>query len=123
MFQIPATGGEPRQVTVPNPAAPASHRNPYFLPDGRHFLYQAGGSSIVVGSLDSKEARQVLADGAPAVYALPGWLLFVRNGALWAQHFDATQLELKGEAVSLTPPNDRRFTSAAFPFRSLRMAC
>ncbi len=108
VFQIPATGGEPRQVTVPNPAEERGHRNPYFLPDGRHFLYQAGGSTVV-GSLDSKEARQVLADGAPAVYAPPGWLLFVRNGALWAQHFDATQLELKGEAVSLTPPTDRRF--------------
>jgi hypothetical protein len=40
----------------------------------------------------SKEAKQVLADGSAAVYAAPDWLLFVRNGALWAQHFDTTQL-------------------------------
>ena len=82
LFQIPATGGEPRQVTVPDPAEERGHRNPYFLPDGRHFLYQAGGSTVV-GSLDSKEVKQVLTDGAPTVYAPPGWLLFVRNGALW----------------------------------------
>ena len=57
----------------------------------------------------------MLADGAPTVYAPPGWLLFVRNGALWAQHFDATQLELKGEAVSVAPPTDRRF-ARGIPF-------
>jgi eukaryotic-like serine/threonine-protein kinase len=104
VFQVPATGGEVRQLTTPS-REEVRHRTPYFLPDGRHFLYQAGGSTFV-GSLDAKEAKQVLADGAPAIYAPPGWLLFVRNGALWAQRFDAAQLELQGEAVSLTPPTN-----------------
>src|SRR5262249_53853022 len=108
VFQIPDRGGEARQVTIANPAEQRGHQNPHFLPDGRHFLYQDGGSTVV-GSLDSKEVKQLLADGAPAEYAPPGWLLFVRNGALWAQRFEAAQLELKGEAVSLTATNDRRF--------------
>jgi Tol biopolymer transport system component len=107
VFRIPATGGEPTQVTSLNSAQSQGHRNPYFLPDDRHFLYQAGGSAFV-GSLDSKEVKQVLADGAPAVYAPPGWLLFVSNGALRAQPFDATRLELKGEAVALTKPTNLR---------------
>jgi Tol biopolymer transport system component len=108
VFQIPERGGEPKQVTIANPAGQSGHRNPHFLPDGRHFLYQ-DGASTVVGSLDSKEVKQLLADGAPAAYAPPGWLLFVRSGALWAQRFEAAQLELKGEAFSLTAPNDHRF--------------
>jgi dipeptidyl aminopeptidase/acylaminoacyl peptidase len=59
--------------------------------------------------------KQLLADGAPAAYAPPGWLLFVRNGALWAQRFNATELELKGEAVSLTTQNDHSF-NPGLPF-------
>jgi serine/threonine protein kinase/Tol biopolymer transport system component len=110
LFQIPATGGEARQVTNANPAGQNSHHNPHFLPDGRHFLYQDGGSTVV-GSLDSREVKQLLADGAPAAYAAPGWLLFVRNGALWAQRLEVAQLELKGEAVPLTSPNDRGIMS------------
>jgi eukaryotic-like serine/threonine-protein kinase len=101
VLQIPATGGEPKQVTSQSSAQASVHRNPYFLPDGRHFLYQEG-SGVFVGSLDSKEVKQLLPDGAPAIYAPPGWLLFVSNGALRAQRFDATRLELKGEAVALT---------------------
>jgi eukaryotic-like serine/threonine-protein kinase len=105
VFQIPATGGEPKQVTSRSSAQASAHRNPYFLPDGRHFLYQEG-TSVFVGSLNSKDVKQLLSDGAPAIYAPPGWLLFVSNGALRAQRFDATRLELKGEAVALTKSAD-----------------
>ncbi len=82
------------------------HLYPYFLPDGRHFLYRVVGvdvsQSIFAGSLDSKEVKQLLTDAAPPVYAQPGWLLFVRNGALVAQRFDADHLELSGESFPLT---------------------
>jgi len=113
VFQVPASGGEVRRLTTPR-AEEVRHRNPYFLPDGRRFLYQAGPSTIV-GSLGSQEAKQLLADGAPASYAPPGWLLFLRNGALWAQRFDADRLELQGEAVPLTPQSDQRL-ARGLPF-------
>jgi eukaryotic-like serine/threonine-protein kinase len=111
LFQIPATGGEPRPVTSPGPAqGEGVHAYPRFLPDGRHFLYRVIGAlveqKIFVGSLDSKEVKQVLTNAAPAVYAPPGWLLFVRDGALVAQAFDADRLELKGEAFLLTQPTN-----------------
>jgi Tol biopolymer transport system component len=110
LYQVPATGGEPKPVTSRDAAhGGTSHRHPYFLPDGRHFLYRVLGTGehrTFAGSLDSKEVKQVLPDGASAVYAPPGWLLFVRNGALLAQAFDAENLELKGEAFSLTRPTN-----------------
>ncbi len=111
LFQIPATGGEARQVTIPGPAhGEGFHLYPRFLPDGRHFLYRLVGlaseQKVLAGSLDSKEVKQVLTNAAPAVYALPGWLLFVRDGALVAQAFDADRLELKGEALLLTQPTN-----------------
>jgi len=111
LFQIPATGGEPKPVTTVDTARKELlHLYPCFLPDGRHFLYRVVGTdvaqSVVAGSLDSKEVKQLLTDAAPPVYAEPGWLLFVRNGALMAQHFDADHLKLTGDAFLLTPPTN-----------------
>jgi Tol biopolymer transport system component len=77
---------------------------PSFLPDGRHFLFvdQSGPEAdrgVYVGSLDSKEATHLLTTDFKAVYADPGYLLFVRGESLLAQPFDAGRLWLHGEPV------------------------
>ncbi len=115
VLQIPAKGGEPKPVTKLNSLQESGHQSPYFLPDGRHFLYKVGGSTYA-GSLDSNEVKEVLADGAPAMYAPPGWLLFISNGALRAQRFDPTKLELKGESVNLTRPTYLPRINRGLPF-------
>ena len=83
------------------------HHFPYFLPDGRHFLYRAGvttayardeGNGVYVGSLDSSEYKLILKDDTYAVYA-SGHLLFWRDGSLMAQPFDERSLQLSGEPV------------------------
>ena len=58
LFQIPATGGVPKPVTKPDTGQ--WHRYPYFLPDGRHFLFALFGAKpgIAVGSLDSDEVQR-----------------------------------------------------------------
>ena len=43
-------------------------------------------------------ARRLLDADSAAVYATPGQLLFVRQGTLFAQDFDAARLELRGNA-------------------------
>ncbi|NOT63555.1 MAG: hypothetical protein HOP19_25365, partial [Acidobacteria bacterium] len=111
LFQIPATGGEPKLVLKPDPARRENLLvYPCFLPDGRHFLYRLVGTDssqkVFAGSLDSQDVKQVLTEAAPAVYAPPGWLLFARDGALVAQRFDADHLELTGEAFFLTQPTN-----------------
>ena len=88
-------------VTTLDKAHENSHRWPQFLPDGRHFLYfsrQPEKSGIYVGSLDSKETRRILDADYNAMYAAPGYLLFVREGALMAQPFDAAKLSVTGNA-------------------------
>ena len=81
---------------------------PQFLPDGKHFLFFAFGSGsqtgaansrIYASSLDSKEKKLILSSNTDAVYVLPGYLLFIRQGTLMAQPFDAARLQLEGEAV------------------------
>src|SRR5262249_52536618 len=85
---------------------------PYFFPDGRHFLHYAKASQepgIYLASLDGKEGRRLLAADSDGIYApsasgdvSKGWLLFLREGALLAQPFDARRLTLTGDPFPIT---------------------
>jgi hypothetical protein len=90
-----------------------AHRYPFFLPDGRHFLYLAlnlAGNSrdpanrIWVGSLDAAPAKPLIPANFNAQYA-DGYLLFIRGGqtggSLLAQPFDTVRLETSGEPATV----------------------
>jgi Tol biopolymer transport system component len=100
LVQVSAKGGEPTPVVMDVDNDVRDHRYPYFLPDGRHFLFYRGLLGVWVGSLDSRDVKQILPDKTGAVYA-QGWLIFIRNESLVAQAFDASKLELSGEAMPL----------------------
>ena len=108
IFQVPASGGTPSQVTKPDSVEYTSHRWPWFLPDGKHFLYLAvnhnapvaAETAIFLASLDLKESRLLVRTLSQAVYA-SGYLLFLRQNTLIAQPFDASRGELKGEPIGL----------------------
>ena len=73
---------------------------PNFLPDGVHFLFThpVGGEAFLqVGSTDSEETRALVRADSLAAYAAPGFVLYVRDGALLAQLFDAQTLRINGE--------------------------
>ncbi len=101
--RLSATGHDAVAVTHPD-ARHTSHSSASFLPDGRHFLYFASAGTepgVYVSALDSSEDRRLLQADTLAVYAPPGYLLFVRNGALFAQRFDAKALQVVGDPVQL----------------------
>lgn len=98
LMQVPAEGGEPKPVNM-NTGKDEDHRFPYFLPDGRHFLFLRGG--IWVGSLDSPEIKQINDVIGAAIYAPPGWLIFLQNEVLVAQAFDPSKLALSGEPIPI----------------------
>jgi serine/threonine protein kinase len=111
LFRISASGGTPAPVTTLDAeAGDSQHWFPSFLPDGRHFVYFVVGSkkrgitdprAINLGSLDPAEpARQLIEGGANARYA-SGHLIYLREGTLVAQAFDADRLELSGEPVPI----------------------
>jgi Tol biopolymer transport system component len=80
----------------------SAHRFPSFLPDGWHFLYLAFPTNTIwVGSLDGKDATRLINADSQAEYAAPGYLLFVRQGTLMVQPFDADRAALNGEAISI----------------------
>lgn len=80
-----------------------THRWPWFLPDGRHFLYLGRSASpeksaIFVGSLDGEPPKLLVNAESSVAYAPPGYLLFLREQTLMAQPFSASRLETTGDA-------------------------
>ncbi len=110
LFLVPASGGAPIPITKLDLSQNVnSHRWPWFLPDGKHFLYYSrttvsGGSNegdaICVGSTDGKETRVLVHASSNAQYA-SGYLLYTRDNALVAQSFDPGSLELKGDSFTI----------------------
>ncbi len=106
LSSVPAAGGNPVAVTKVDAKVHSTHRWPWFLPDGRHFLYLAAShanprspeSGIYVGSLDGGEPRRILASSTSA-QAVPGWILVVRDGNLMAVPFDEKALAVGGPGV------------------------
>ncbi len=64
LTRVPASGGEAVPVTALNPQhGDQGHGRPFFLPDGKHFLYyqlaaKTDLTGVYVGSLDAKPAEQ-----------------------------------------------------------------
>ncbi len=104
--RVSATGGTPVNVTKLDPALHTSHRWPFFLPDGKHFLYVAihhdpskwGNDTLYYASLDGRENRPLFKALSNAIYA-GGFLLFARGDQLMAQAFDAGSGKVSGEPV------------------------
>ena len=102
LYRLPARGGTPSPATrVESPHQ--GHRRPYFLPDGRHFLFFASGpvesQGVYLGSLDSMESRRLLDADSSAMFTPPDFVLFVRQGALLAQQLDLNTLQLLGDPL------------------------
>jgi serine/threonine protein kinase len=107
LLRVPSAGGSPTPVTSFDASQQFLANDwPYFLPDGKHFLYlndnsNPQNSAIYAGSLDSKDTKLILKAPSSALYAPPGYLLFSRAGTLLAQPFDADRLEVKGDAIPI----------------------
>ncbi len=112
LYKVPEGGGTPEKITEAKPGW--TNRNPYFLPDGDHFLYiarDAGGTergssgSLYGGSLSGEQPRQLL-DHASNVQFSEGYLLYLRETVLVAQHFDPKSLKFSGDPVPVAEKLD-----------------
>jgi Tol biopolymer transport system component/predicted Ser/Thr protein kinase len=104
IYSVSSAGGSPAPLTSLGAPTQLGQLWPQFLPDGRHFVYLANNAenaAIYAGSLDSKGSKMLLKTNSAALYSPPGYLLFVRAGALLGQRFDAKRLELTGEAAPI----------------------
>jgi len=112
IFRVSANGGNPELVIGDDkPGSDTLYRYPIFLPDGHHFLYLKTGkqqgvssSEIFVTSIDGGERTRLTSTESQARYTAAGGgnLVFVRDGALVAQTFDAASLKLSGEPYTIS---------------------
>jgi serine/threonine protein kinase/WD40 repeat protein len=108
LLKVNAQGGTVTAATVLDRTKHDTHRWPWCLPDGKHFIFFAtnhtGGdpkqNGIYFGSLDSTETHLVIATDSAAQYA-SGYLLYRANTALVAQPFDPQSGTLSGSATAL----------------------
>ena len=111
IFRVSSGGGTVSLMTNLDSIQKA-HRWPQFLPDGRHFLFHVQGGDpkqrgIYVGSLDGGIQKFLLHTESSAVYAWPGYLLYVDGDTLLGQAFDNAHLELRGEPFTVAEPVGR----------------
>jgi serine/threonine protein kinase/Tol biopolymer transport system component len=118
--RVLAAGGEPEPITQSSGSSADSQkpREPYFLPDGRHYLYlmpsaQPSGAAIYAASLDSKDVTRVVAAESNPVYAEPGYLLYHRGGTLYSQPFNPGKLSVSGQAIRIADRIPYGMTGAA----------
>ena len=109
IFRVPASGGTPTPITKVDNVTYSSHRWPFFLPDGKHFLYLAinhnapasPDTGVFIASLDGKENRLLFHTLSSTIYA-SGHLLFQRENSLVARPFDASRGNFTGEPETLS---------------------
>ncbi len=107
LFTVAATGGEPKPLLVPDAKRGETGLVlPQFLPGGRRLLFNALGEGEAVygahvASLDRPAEQRFVVPGLTRCVPAAGHLLFVRNGTLLAQPFDADRAELSGEPVTI----------------------
>ena len=124
LLRVPAAGGEPEVLTVPDSAAgELDHVRPEFLPGGETVLFDIVSSStgqtpvtqIAALSLETGEWKILIPGGANARYASTGHIVYVAEGALRAVRFDAERLELLGNPFPvLEEVNQKRSFTANF---------
>ena len=122
LFTVAATGGPVSSVKkMDRTRQESDYADPWFLPDGRHFLYSRYGGratsrGIYISSLDNDLDKRLLDGESNAEYAGPatntGYLLFGSEEALMAQPFDLTAYQLTGEPAPVAARVGSILTSA-----------
>lgn len=108
LLRVDCEGGTPVPATTLDPRrSEVSHRWPFFLPNGDHFLYVTtpesnGAFSLYVGALHSDRRVYVGPVESGAVYS-SGMLIYMFEQALEGRPFNLRTLRWSGERRQLIP--------------------
>ena len=111
IFLVPASGGEPRQVSrLDRSAGEREHFWPSFLPDGDHFFYVASHAApgrfdldhtVYVGSISGSTPTRVADVDSRMIYGPSGHVLYADAGTVMAQEFQLGTFQLLGDPVPI----------------------
>ncbi len=99
LFRVSASSGS-TPVEIPIVGISGVLSGPMFLPDGRHVVFCAerpGGGSMHLASLAGGAVTNLGESQCPGGFAPPDHVLFLREGALFAQKLDLDRLALEGK--------------------------
>jgi len=109
--QVSATGGVIKPLTTIYKGGIQGQASwPYFLSDGKRFLFVSDKDTIQttgrlrafvlnVGSNESTDVHRLTTIGSKVAYTSDGYILYVRDNVLLAQEFDENTSELRGEPM------------------------
>jgi len=106
LYAVSTSGGVIRKVTSFDSTGKVAPRFPFFLPDGKHFVFSmldlgpANTSDAFAGSLVNSETTPILKGVSYPIFA-SGYLFFLRQGILMCQPFDPGSLVLSGNPLHL----------------------
>jgi hypothetical protein len=107
IYRTSADGGAAVPVTTLDASREEiGHAWPYFLPDGRHFLFVAVSrrpelTDVEATTLGSHERARVLAGSSTVAYVPTGHLLFSNRQQVMAQPFDVRTVRPSGEPIAI----------------------
>jgi Tol biopolymer transport system component len=124
IFRVSTTGGTPVAEIKPDPTRGEARTSwPWFLPDGRRFLYldvhQDRTGWIMLGE-HGKAGRPILQANSNAQYVEPGLLVYAREGTLVGQRFDVANGTVTREQISIAEPVRYFVTTAMATFSTSR---
>ena len=110
LWQVPAGGGPPSQLTsLDTSRGETGHRLPQVLPGGdavlftitHNWLPQWKDTQIAVYSRRTNARKVLITGGADGRYLSSGHLVYAREGVLLAAPFDLERLEVTGPSVAV----------------------
>ncbi len=113
LYKVSADGGKP-ELLIPLSKNKdwGGFRWPYFLPDGKHFLFtivangfgtyeqNRGAYKIYAASIDDPKTRLILNASSEAEFS-NGYLFFVKQKILFARRFNTGNLKFSGESIPI----------------------
>jgi Tol biopolymer transport system component len=124
IFSVSTHGRRPAPLVTPDRSrGEARVLWPWFLPDGRRFLYLtrlADDSGQVVLAAKGRPPRPILSAASNVQWVDPDFLVFVREGILVGQRFDLDTEAVVGEPFSIAQPVDYFFSTGRATFATSR---
>ena len=108
IHRVPASGGSSTAAVTRDVARGESRVVwPWFLPDGRRFLFitrfREGPAQLSIAG-DGRPARHIAPMNSQAQWIDPGYLVYATEGTLVAQRFDLDEERLVGEPLPIAEP-------------------
>jgi Tol biopolymer transport system component len=120
LLRLPASGGEPTELTRPDAAkGERNHWYPSLLPGGRGVLFTiralnpAEPAQVAVLDLKTGQRKTLIRGGSQAEYVPTGHLLYAAAGTLHAVRFDLGRLEVVSDPAPVVDDVSMATTTAA----------